>query len=115
MNMSASAPAAMSLVLLSAAALLTQSLRNLERQNFGFKTDARYLVSINPRLGDYKPEQMEQLSRRIDERLLRVPAVRMVAPALYAPMSGDSWNEGIRVAAAPSRDPKKITAPAGHA
>ena len=32
------AQAAMSLVLLSAAALLTQSLRNLEHQNFGFET-----------------------------------------------------------------------------
>jgi len=37
------AQAAMSLVLLSAAALLGQSLRNLEHQNFGFETDARYL------------------------------------------------------------------------
>src|SRR5262249_54156377 len=83
----------MSLALLSAAALLGQSLRNLERQNFGFETKDRYLVSINPTLGGYKPEQMEQFFRRIDEGLLRVPGVSMVAPALYAPMSGDSWNE----------------------
>ena len=103
------AQAAMSLVLLSAAALLGQSLRNLERQDFGFETKDRYLVSINPTLGNYKPEQMEQLYRRLDERLLSVPGVRMVAPALYAPMSGDSWNEGIRIAGRPEPGPKEDT------
>ena len=101
--------AAMSLVLLSAAALLGQSLRNLQHQNFGFETKDRYLVSINPTLGNYKPEQMEPFFRRIDERLLGVPGVRMVAPALYAPMSGDSWNEGIRVAGRPEPGPKEDT------
>jgi predicted permease len=103
------AQAAMSLVLLSAAALLGQSLRNLERQNFGFETKDRYLVSINPTLGNYKPEQMEQFFRRVDERLLGVAGVRMVAPALYAPMSGDSWNEGIRIAGRPEPGPKDDT------
>ena len=52
---------------------------------------------------------MEPFFRRIDERLLRVPGVRMVAPALYAPMSGDSWNEGIRIAGRPEPGPKEDT------
>lgn len=103
------AQAAMSLVLLFAAVLLGQSLRNLEQQDFGFETQDRYLVSINPTLGDYKPEQMEQVYRRINERLLAVPGVRMAAPALYAPMSGDSWNEGIRVAGRPEPGPQDDT------
>jgi predicted permease len=101
------AQATMSLVLLSAAALLGQSLRNLERQNFGFETEGRYLVSINPTLGGYKPEQMEMVYRRIDERLLRVPGLRMVAPVLYAPMSGDNWGESIRIAGRPEPGPKE--------
>jgi hypothetical protein len=57
------AQAAMSLVLLSAAAMLGQSLRNLEHQSFGFETKDRYLASINPMLGGYKPEQLEPLFR----------------------------------------------------
>jgi predicted permease len=101
------AQAAMSLVLLSAAALLDQSLRNLEHQSFGFETNGRYLASINPTLGNYKPEQMEPLFRRIDERLLHIPGVRMVAPALYAPMSGDSWNEGVFISGRPQPGPKE--------
>ncbi len=74
------AQATMSLVLLSAAALLAQSLRNLEHQNFGFETQGRYIVSINPTLGTYKPEQMEQLFRRIDDSLKQIPGVQMAAP-----------------------------------
>ncbi len=86
---------AVSIVLLSAAALLGRSLRNLEHQNFGFEVRDRYIAWINPMLGSYKPEQMEPLFRQIDDRLLQIPGVRMVAPALYAPMTGDSWNDGV--------------------
>jgi putative ABC transport system permease protein len=101
--------AAMSLVLLSAAALLGQSLRNLEHQNFGFETKDRYIAWINPMLGNYPPEQMEPMFRRIDDRLRQIPGVRMVAPALYAPMSGDSWNDGIRVEGRPEPAAKEDT------
>jgi putative ABC transport system permease protein len=99
--------AAMSLVLLSAAALLGRSLRNLEHQNFGFETQDRYVAWINPMLGNYKPEQLEPLFRQIDDRLQQIPGVRMVAPALYAPMTGDSWNGGIRVQGRPEPGAKE--------
>jgi predicted permease len=103
------AQGAMSLVLLSAAALLGQSLRNLQHQNFGFETQDRYLAQINASLGSYKPEQMGLLFRQIDDRLHQIPGVRMVASALYAPMSGNSWNEGIRVAGRPEPPAKEDT------
>src|ERR1700761_9073603 len=100
---------AMSLVLLSAAALLGRSLRNLEHQNFGFETEGRYIEWINPMLGNYKPEALEPMFRQIDDRLLQIPGVRMVAPALYAPMTGDSWNNGIRVQGRPEPGAKEDT------
>jgi putative ABC transport system permease protein len=103
------AQGAMSLVLLSAAALLGQSLRNLEHQNFGFETQGRYIAWINPMLGNYKPEQLEPLFRQIDDQLRQIPGVRMVAPALYAPMTGDSWNNGIRVQGRPEPPAKEDT------
>jgi predicted permease len=101
--------AAMSLILLSAAALLGQSLRNLEHQNFGFETEGRYIAWTNTTLGTYKPEQMEPLFRRIVERIQQIPGVRMAAPALYAPMSGDSWNDGIRIEGRPEPGAKEDT------
>ena len=100
---------AVSVVLLSAAALLGKSLRNLEHQNFGFETKDRYIAWINPMLGNYKPEQMEPMFRQIDDRLLQIPGMRMVAPALYAPMTGDSWNDGIRIEGRPEPGAKEDT------
>jgi putative ABC transport system permease protein len=103
------AQVAMSLVLLSAAALLGRSLRNLQHQNFGFETDGRYIAWINPTLGSYKLEQLEPMFRKIDDRLSQIPGVRMVAPALYAPMTGDSWNDGIRIEGRPEPGAKEDT------
>ena len=85
------AQAAVSLVLLSAAAMLGGSLRNLEHQDFGFNADGRYLVYINPMLSNYKQEQLVPLFRRIQERLSAIPGVRSVSSATYAPLSGDQW------------------------
>ena len=101
------AQAAISLVLLSAAAMLGQSLRNLEQQNFGFETQGRYIASINPMLAGYKAEQLEPLFRRIQERLGAIPGVRGVSSALYAPMSGDSWNTGVRIEGKPEPPAKE--------
>jgi putative ABC transport system permease protein len=44
---------------------------------------------------------------KIDDRLRQIPGVRMVAPALYAPMTGDSWNDGVRVAGRPEPGAKE--------
>jgi len=100
---------AVSIILLSAAALLGRSLRNLEHQKFGFETQDRFIAWINPMLGNYKPEQLEPLFRQIDDSLLRIPGIRMVAPALYAPMTGDSWNDSIRILGRPEPPPKAET------
>jgi putative ABC transport system permease protein len=91
----------LSVVLLSAAAMLGRSLRNLEHQHLGFETQGRYIAWINPKLGNYEPEKMEPMFREIDDALLRIPGVRMAAPALYAPMTGDNWGEAIRVQGRP--------------
>lgn len=96
------AQAAISLVLLSAAAMLAQSLRNLEHQNFGFETRDHYMGSIDPRSAGYQPEQLDMLYKRILDRVGRIPGVKGVTAATYAPMSGDSWNEGIYVQGKPA-------------
>jgi predicted permease len=95
------AQAAISLVLISAAVMLAASLRNLEHQNFGFATEGRYLVSIDAHQAGYQPEQLDLLYRRIFDRLERIPGVLHIAGMTYAPMSGDSWNDGVRVQGKP--------------
>ena len=100
------AQAAMSLVLLSAAAMLGQSLRNLQHQNFGFETNGRYMISVNPQLSNYKAEQLTPLFRQIEERLRGIPGVRMVSSSLYAPMSGNSWNTSLHIEGKPEPGPR---------
>jgi putative ABC transport system permease protein len=101
------AQAAVSLVLLSAAAMLGDSLRNLEHQNFGFDPDNRYLVSIgSPMLANYKQEQLVSLYRQIQVRLSAIPGVRSVSAATYAPMSGNQNGHDIRIEGKPEPGPK---------
>ena len=101
------AQAAVSLVLLSAAAMLGGSLRNLEHQNLGFDPDGRYLVYINsPLLSNYKPDQLLPLFREIQDRLSAIPGVRGASSATYAPMAGNQWGHDIRVQGKPEPGPK---------
>jgi len=95
------AQAAVSLVLISAAVMLAQSFRNLKNQNFGFEAEGRYMLSLDVFQAGYKPEQLDLLYRRMFERLKQIPGVQGVAGATYAPMSGDSWNTGVRIPGQP--------------
>ena len=95
------AQAAVSVVLLSAAAMLGQSLHNLEHQNLGFATDGRYLVSIDSKLSNQPQERLLPLFREIETGLRAFPGVRTVSAALYAPMSGSYWSHDVRIAGQP--------------
>jgi predicted permease len=98
--------AAVSLVLLSAAAMLGQSLRNLERQNFGFDSQGRYLVSINPKISNYKQEQLVPLFREIEDQLRLIPGVRRVGSVVAAPLTSWVWPHDIRVEGKPEPGPQ---------
>ncbi|HEY7390013.1 MAG TPA: ABC transporter permease [Bryobacteraceae bacterium] len=89
--------AAVSVVLLSAAAMLGQSLHNLEHQNFGFETSGRYLVSIDPKISNFKQEQLVPLFHEIEDRLRAIPGVRMVSAVLEGPLAGWVWPHDIRI------------------
>jgi putative ABC transport system permease protein len=100
------AQAAISLVLLAAAAMLGQSLRNMRNQDFGFETRGRYIASIDPSLANYKAERLNPLYDLIEERLQAIPGVRRVSAAMYAPMSGNNWSKDIRVEGKPEPSAK---------
>ncbi|MFZ3214828.1 MAG: ABC transporter permease [Candidatus Acidiferrales bacterium] len=89
------AQGALSLVLLSAAGLLTQSLRNMQGQNFGFETPDRYILHIDPQMAGYKPAQLDALYRQIHESLSAIPGISQVSFSLYSPMEGDNWGETV--------------------
>src|SRR5262249_17757191 len=80
--------AALSLVLLSAAGLLTTALQSLENQNFGFEQDRRLVATMNPKLAGYRPGRLSQLYRRIHDSIASIPGVSSVALCLYSPPGG---------------------------
>src|SRR5437588_3028470 len=88
--------AALSLVLLSAAGLLTSALGKLQNQNFGFDQDRRVVASINPRLAGYRTEQLSPLYRRLHDAIANIPGVLSVALCLYSPLNG-GWGAGVWV------------------
>jgi predicted permease len=91
------AQAALSLVLLSAAGLLTQSLRNMQGQNFGFETPNRYILHVDPMMAGYKSAQLEPLYRQLHDSLAAIPGVGQVSFSLYTPMEGDNWGETVYI------------------
>jgi predicted permease len=91
------AQAALSLVLLSAAGLLTQSLRNMHGQNFGFETTNRYILHIDPQMAGYKPAQLDALYRTLHDSLAAIPGVGQVSFSMYSPMEGDNWGETVYI------------------
>ena len=99
------AQAALSLVLLSAAGLLTQSLRNMQSQNFGFETPNRYILHFDPQMAGYRPAQLEALYRQIHESLSAVPGVSQMSFSLYSPMEGDNWGETVYLEGQPAPPP----------
>jgi predicted permease len=89
--------AALSLVLLAGAGLLTESLRNLESQQFGFETDGRLIVKVDPGLAGYTADRLDGLYRTLRERLGQIPGVESVSLSLYSPMSDNSWSSGVSI------------------
>jgi predicted permease len=98
--------AALSLVLLSAAGLLTAALHNLEHQDFGFEQDRRTIAHFDPRLAGYGPEQLAPLYQRIQDSLSSIPGVSAVALCIYSPLGGNNWGAVVWVNGHPHPGPK---------
>jgi predicted permease len=88
---------ALSLVLITCAALLGRTLTKLESQDFGIRVESRHVAMLAPSLTTVAPEELPAMYARMQERLLRIPGVRNAAFSLYAPMSGDNWGSRIVV------------------
>ena len=88
---------ALSTVLLVGAGLLTQSLRNLENQHFGFATQNRLIVNIDPALARYRPEKLDGLYQQLEQGLAQLPGVLSASLSGYSPLSGNNWSEYVYI------------------
>ncbi len=97
--------AALSLVMLVSAGLLTKSLRNLEHQNFGIQTTNRYVVHLDLAGAGYTPEKLQPLYQRLEQQFSAVPGVQSVGLALYSTLEGNNWGESVYVEGRPTPGP----------
>ena len=70
---------ALSLVLLTEAALFGQTLRNLRGRDLGFAAETLLEVRVAPEASGYKTDQLPDLSRRLLDRLEATPGVESAA------------------------------------
>ena len=101
--------AALSVVLVAGATMLSRSLNKLEHQNFGFRTEGRVVVSLNRPPATYTLPQLASLYRQIEEGMNRLPGVTGSGLALYNPLT-DNWGELVLVSGHP---PPKMGEEAG--
>ena len=85
--------AALSLVLLAGAILMTKSLINLEHQNFGIATANRYVLHFDPAGAGYTVDRIPALNRQLEDRFSALPGIKAVGMAMYSPLEGDNWGE----------------------
>ena len=85
--------AALSLVLITGAILMSRSLGNLEHQDFGIATHNRYVLHFDPAGAGYTVDRATGLYRQIEDRFSSLPGVTGVGLALYSPLEGDNWGE----------------------
>ena len=107
--------AALSLVMLVSAGLLTKTLRNLEHQDFGIQTGNRYVIHIDPAGAGYTPEKLQPLYQRMEEQFAAVPGVQSVGLALYSTLEGNNWGESVYVEGRPAPGPNAHNGPPGTA
>ncbi len=99
--------AALSLVLLVSASLLTKTLRNLEHQNFGIQTANRYVLHLDPMGAGYKPAALPALYQKMEQRFGAMPGVESVGLAIYSTLEGNNWGESVRVEGRPEPGPNE--------
>jgi predicted permease len=97
--------AALSLVLLVGAGLMTKTLRNLEHQNFGIATANRYVIHIDPMGAGYDLDHIGALNQQLGREFSSLPGVKSAGLALYSTLEGNNWGDGIYIEGRPAPGP----------
>jgi predicted permease len=85
--------AALSVVLISGAILMTKTLVNLENQDFGVATAGRYIFHFDAQGAGYTIDKLPALYREMEDRFSALPGISSASLALYTPLEGDNWSD----------------------
>jgi predicted permease len=100
--------AALSLVLLAGAILMTKSLINAEHQNFGITTANRYVLHFDPAGAGYGVDRLPELYRQIEDHFSALPGVASIGMATYSPLEGNNWGECVIQQGHPAPGPNDL-------
>lgn len=88
------AQVALSVVLLVAAGLFLESLRNARRLDLGFQPEHRLTATVNPGMQGYREEQGAALHMEALRRLRLLPGVSSASSTAMLPLSGGYLGDG---------------------
>jgi predicted permease len=88
----------LSLLLLVAAGLFLQTLRNLQHQDYGFERTFLVVAQFDAQLAGYTPVKTADLHQRLLDRLSAIPGVQSAALAGTPPISSGNWRSNISIA-----------------
>jgi predicted permease len=88
---------AMCIVLLCATGLFLRSLETATGIDVGFRSRGVLMVSVDPRVHGYTPEQTNRFLDQLRERVAAIPGVLSVAVTDSAPLSGGNRSDGFEV------------------
>jgi predicted permease len=88
----------LSLLLLVAAGLFLQTLRNLQHQDYGFERTFMLVAQFDEQLAGYTPVQTDDLHQRLLDRLSAIPGVQSAALAGARPIASGNWRSNLSIA-----------------
>jgi predicted permease len=88
---------ALTVLLLSVAALFARTLQHLVRVNVGYDDQGIVVARIDPRTAGYSAERLPVLHRAIVERLEATPGIRSASLSLHGPLSGGARTSSLAV------------------
>src|SRR4051812_43327124 len=91
------AQVALSLILVVAAGLFMRTFSSLANLHLGFDRDRVLLVSVNAQRTEIPPADRLTTYDRIRQSVVAVPGVAAAAVSFVTPVSGNTWNNLIRV------------------
>ena len=95
---------AMSLVLLLVTGLFLRSLRSAASIDIGFRPQGLLLLSVDPRLNGYSPQQISQFLSDVRRRVSALPGVDSAVTTDVALLSGGNRSDGFTVAGHSGKD-----------
>ena len=95
---------AMSVVLLCVTGLFLRSMQSAANIDLGFHSQGLLLMSVDPRLNGYTPEQISRFMRELRERVAALPGVDAAVSTDIAMLSGGHRSDGFTIAGREGKD-----------